>query len=958
MKRSIAIIFLLTFAASTSFCQVDAMTSATAKMPTEDIQIGIYQQPQIAEDIMSEMSLRHIGPAILPGRVGDIAINPKNPNQWYVLYGSGGLWKTNNRGISWEHIFTDGPFSLGCVTIDEKNTDVVWLGTGENEATRSMAFGDGVYKSTDAGQTWKCMGLETSEHIAKILIDPRDSDVVYVASQGPIWSKGGQRGLYKTTDGGQTWEPVLRISADTGVTDIVMDPRDPDVIYAAGWQRRRHVGVLIGGGQEAQIFKTTDGGQSWKMLYKGLPAVDFGRIALAVSPHNPDVVYAAIVAEGNESGFFRSADCGETFVRQSNYRILDPQYYGELYCDPHKFDKLYSVDMMMNYTEDGGKTFQRVNWRMHVDYHALAFDKTNSDYLLVGNDGGLYETFDAGKTWRHFTNMPTYQLYRVSVDNALPFYNVYGGSQDNGTIGGPSRTMNRVGIRTSDWYSVGGGDGMQSRVDPQDANIIYTQSQNGAISRMDLRTGESKGIRPRPDSNTPDVRWNWDTPLIVSPHNASTLYYGGSVLFKSDDRGDNWQAISGDLTRQIDRDTIPVMGQIWGSDAVAKNLYTTEYGICNALSESSIKQGLIYFGTDEGLIQVTENDGKTWTKYDSFPTVPNMATVSDLFASQHDENTVYASFHNYQYGDYTPYLLKSTDKGKTWESIASNLPDKYFLWCIYEDSVNKDLLFAGTEFGLFVTVDCGKNWVPLKSGAAKAAFRDMEIQKCRSDLVCGTFAYGFYILDDITPLRSLTPETLDKAGAMLGLRDAYYYNEHSYVAAAYGNETYPNPPFGAMLTYYLSEDITDANSCEVQDVVLTIAGADANEVSRINGPGTKGIHRVVWNLRSGSGGGFARRGFGGFEQEEEQWQEEEEMWMEEEFEEEEALPASGNDTPRSRPATAQRQRRQRGSRSSVVKPGVYKVVLNKTVNGDLEAMDQGQEFKVLPLPGAEVVWPD
>ncbi len=405
---------------------------------------------RLTSELVGELRLRSLGPALKPGRVADIAVDPRNRSLWYLANASGGLWKTTNRGINWEPIFDEGgSYSLGCVTIDTRNPDVIWLGTGENSSNRSVGYGDGVYKSADGGQSWKRMGLSDSQHIGRILVDPRDSDVVFVAAEGPLWSGGGDRGLFKTTDGGRTWKAVLEIGANTGVTDITFDPRDPDVIYAASYQRRRHVGLLIGGGPESAIYKTIDGGRTWKKLSNGLPAVDIGRIALAVSPQKPDVVYALVCA-GDESGFFRSADRGQTWTRQSNYKVIDPQYYGEIYADPHQFDRIYAVDMITNVTEDGGKHFERVSWRMHVDHHAMAFDPTDRNHLLVGNDGGLYESYDHGQTWCHFTNLPTSQFYRVEADNALPFYNVYGGTQDNGSIGGPSRTINRVGIRTSE----------------------------------------------------------------------------------------------------------------------------------------------------------------------------------------------------------------------------------------------------------------------------------------------------------------------------------------------------------------------------------------------------------------------------------------------------------------------------------------------------------------------------
>jgi photosystem II stability/assembly factor-like uncharacterized protein len=556
--------------------------SATAQQPAE---IAPPPRPRLPAPFtaatLKALSLRPIGPCITPGRVGDIAIDPKNRSTWYVALASGGLWKTTNRGISWKSIFENhGSYSIGCVTVDPKNSDVVWLGTGENQSQRSVGFGDGVYKSTDGGTTWKHTGLSDSEHIAKILIDPRNSNVAYVASQGPLWSPGGDRGLFKTTDGGKTWNAVLAISENTGITDASFDPRDPDVIYAVSYQRRRNVGVLIGGGPESAIHKTTDGGKTWERLTKGLPEADMGRIALAVSPQKPEVVYAHVqTATGKDrGGFFRSEDAGNTWTKRGTATVQDGQYYGEIVPDPHTFDRLYVMDITVQMTDDGGKTFRRQSWATHVDHHALAFDPGDPSHLLSGNDGGLYESYDGGKSWRHFDTLSSTQFYRVAVDNAVPFYNIYGGAQDNGTMGGPSRSRNQVGVRTSDWGRVGGSDGMQPRVDPTDPDTVYTSSQNGSLVRLDRQTGRNTPISPARGGGKGAGgigRWNWDTPFIISPHNPKRLYYAGSKLYRSDDRGDNWKAISPDLTRQLDPTKVEVMGKLWGADAVSRNTFTT-----------------------------------------------------------------------------------------------------------------------------------------------------------------------------------------------------------------------------------------------------------------------------------------------------------------------------------------------------------------------------------------------
>lgn len=897
MKRVVSVICVVSLFLLQNGLLLAAGGDVGESKPTREGEI------QLSPELFGELGLRSLGPAIKPGRIADIAIDPQNSSVWYLANASSGLWKTTNRGISWEPIFDQGgSYSLGCVTIDPKNSDVVWLGTGENSSNRSVGFGDGVYKSTDGGKSWECMGLRDSQHIGRILVDSRNPDVVFVAVEGPLWSAGGDRGLFKTTDGGKTWKAVLKISDDTGITDIAFDPRNPDVVYAASYQRRRHVGLLIGGGPESAIYKTTDGGRSWKKLSRGLPSVDKGRIALAVSPQKPDVVYALIYAKGDESGFFRSADRGETWKRQSNYKVIDPQYYGEIFADPHQFDRIYTMDMRINVTEDGGKNFKRVAWKMHVDNHAMAFDPDDSSHLLVGNDGGLYESYDHGGTWRHFTNLPTGQFYRVAVDNALPFYNVYGGTQDNGSMGGPSRTVNRVGIRNSEWFPTGGGDGFQPRIDPDNMDIVYGLSQNGVAFRFDKSTGIRTGIRPRQEPGSPASRWHWDTPLLISPHSPSRVYLAGNCLYRSDDRGDNFRAVSGDLTRQLDAENQLIMGRVWGPDAVQKNNFTTALSVISALDESRLVEGLLYVGTDDGLVQVSEDGGKKWRPIEEFPGIPRHAYVSDVCASEHDSDTLYAAFNNYQRGDFKPYLLKSNDRGRTWESIAGNLPGRHFVWSIVEDSKNPELLFAGTEFGLFFTVDGGRQWVQLRNGAPTVAFRDLAIQRRENDLVCATFGRGFYVLDDYTPLRHIKPETLTENGVLFKPRDAWVYNELGYIYSAFGNFTTPNPQFGATLHYYLSEEFVRKGS---DKVVISITNGIGQTVCEITCPATAGLHRVVWDLKGST---------------------------------EQNVKSGG-------------QGRRKGSSNELVKPGGYAVSLQGVINGKKTRLGKSQLIQVKSISG-------
>lgn len=833
------------------------------------------------------LELRSIGPAVASGRIADIAVHPTRPGTWYVAVASGGVWKTVNAGTTWTPIFDgEGSYSIGCVTLDPNDPLVVWVGTGENKSQRSVSYGDGVYKSVDGGQSWENVGLETSEHISRIVVDPRDSDVVYVASQGPLWNPGGERGLFKTTDGGKTWSPSLEISENTGVTDVWMDPRNPDVLYASAYQRRRHVWTLINGGPESGIYKSTDAGETWTEMTNGLPKGDMGRIGLAVSPVDPDVVYAIVEAAfEEEEGFYRSTDAGRNWTRMSGYMSGSPQYYNEIVPDPVKVDRVYSMDTYMHVTEDGGATFNQVGERYkHVDNHALWIDPSNTDYLLAGCDGGVYESWDRGATWNYKSNLPVTQFYRVAVDNARPFYNVYGGTQDNFTMGGPSRTTTANGIVNSDWYVTQSGDGYETVVDPEDPNILYSQAQYGILIRYDRLSGEMIDIQPKHEPGEDPLRFNWDSPVILSPHSRTRLYFAAQRLFRSDDRGDSWTAISPDLTAQIDRNTLPVMGRVWSVDAVAKNKSTSFYGNIVSLVESPLVEGLLYVGTDDGLVQVTEDGGGTWRRVETFPGIPARTYVSDLEASLHDADVVYASFANYKMGDFKPYVLRSADRGRTWSPITGDLPERGSVHTLAEDHEKPDLLFAGTEFGAFFTVDGGSRWIQLEGGVPPIAVRDLDIQRRENDLALGTFGRGFYILDDYSPLRQVSLELLEGEASLFPVKGAWMYiprtplglREKGFQGDAF--YTAPNPPFGAVFTYYLKDTIQtrkqqrreaekavaengedvaypswDELRAEAREeapaIRLTVRDADGGVVRRIEGPVTAGFHRVAWDLR-------------------------------------------------------------------------------------------------------------
>lgn len=909
---------------------------------------------QVSDSTFMGLKLRNIGPAFMSGRIADIAIHPKNENIWYVAVGSGGVWKTTNAGVTWKAIFDhESSYSTGCVTIDHNNPENIWVGTGENVGGRHVGYGDGIYMSTDGGTKWKNMGLKKSEHISKIIIHPENSNIIWVAVQGPLWSKGGERGLYKTTNGGKTWKKVLSVNEWTGVTDLLIDPRNPNRLYAATWQRHRNIAAYMGGGPGSGIYRSEDGGENWTKLTKGLPGGNKGKIGLAISPQKPDILYAAIELNRRKGAVYQSTNRGESWVKGADAvsGATGPHYYQELYASPHQFNLIYLVDVRMQVSEDGGKTFKRMNEKFkHSDNHAIAFKKSDPNYMLVGTDGGIYESFDQTKNWRYLENLPLTQYYKVAVDDSKPFYNIYGGTQDNNTQMGPSRTDNLHGIRNADWEVVLFADGHQPATEPGNPDIVYAEWQQGNLVRIDRTTGEVVHIQPQPTEGEGHERYNWDAPILLSPHSSTTLYFASQRVWKSKDRGNNWTAISGDLTRNQERIALPIMGKKQSWDSPWDISAMSNYNTITSLAESPKKEGVIYAGTDDGFIQITEDGGKNWRKIEvsKLPGVPATAFVNDIKADLYDVNTVYIALDNHKYGDYTPYLFKSTNMGKSWVSIRGNIPNRTLVWRIVQDHVKPNLLFAATEFGIYFTISGGKKWTMLKGGVPTISFRDLAIQRRENDLVGASFGRGFFIFDDYSVLRHVSEEQLNKEATLFPVKDAWWYIPRSVIGfsenAFQGAGLYmaPNPPFGAIFTYYLKDGLKSKKQIRQEEekklikakkdipfpgwaelekehtdidpvIWLTVTDATGNVIRRIKGKTGKGFHRIAWDLRYPS---FNVIKIDDIKDE------------------------------------------QSGQSGILVTPGIYKVQFSKQENGKITILSEPMEFKVIQMQKGSIEGPD
>ena len=834
--------------------------------------------PQNSTDKFKNLEFREIGPAVMGGRIDDFAVVESNPNIVYVGTASGGVWKTTNNGTTWEPVFDkEGVSTIGDIAIAPSDPSVVWVGTGEPNNRQSSSWGDGIYKSLDAGKTWKKMGLGATHHIGRIVIHPTNPEVVYVAAQGHLWGPNPERGVYKSSDGGKTWSQVLKINDDTGVTDIAMDQESPDILYAAAYERRRTPFGFDGGGPGSAIYKTTDGGATWKKLTKGLPyenGGDAGRIGLDVYRKDPNIVYAEIQHE--RGGTFRSEDKGETWKRMGETDPR-PSYYSQIRVDPNNDLRIWELGAQMYYSEDGGKTFttQRVHG-IHGDFHGMWIDPANSNHMLTGSDGGIHWSDDAGKNWNFLNVIAIGQFYEVALDNEKP-YHICGGLQDNGSWCGPSQTLTRDGIVNEDWQVIHGGDGFYAAIDNVEPWIVYTESQDGHIARRDMRTGQQRSMMPEAKAGEPHYRFQWNSPVAISSHNHTTVYYGGNYLFKSTDRGDSWTRLGGDLTTGADRSKVPILGKVPDKNTLSRDDGVEDYPTITTISESPLTPNVLWVGTDDGNLQVTRDGGKTWKNVASkVPGVPKGTYVSRVVASKTGEGAAFVAFDGHRSDDYGVYLFATSDYGETWKSSCNGIPDSAgTVHVIREHPRNTNLLFAGTEFGLWVSWDRGGTWTALKNNFPTVPVDDIEIQARDNDLVLATHGRSIWILDDLTPLEKMDASGANSPLTFFPPRTAttWFLRQRRW-SAGQQMFTAKNPPYGALLSYYLkealpaetakrsSEDRTEtaatrprrearAEAPERKEgrVKITVLDKDGKVIREFDGPGAAGVNRTTWDLR-------------------------------------------------------------------------------------------------------------
>ena len=793
--------------------------------------------------IAAGLSWRSIGPAISGGRITDIEVVPGTQSHFYVGSASGGVWKTENHGTTWEPVFDDaGNLSVGDIALAPSDPLEIWVGTGEANNRNSSPWGEGVYHSSDGGKTWSLKGLEETRHIGRIVIHPSDPDVVWVAAVGHLFGPNPERGVFRTRDRGATWERVLYIDEDTGVIDLAMDPADPDILYAATYQRRRRAWGFVGGGPASGIQKTTDGGETWRELSDGLPEGDMGRIGLAVSPRDANLVMA--IVEADDGGVFRSEDKGESW-RKVNDLNQRPMYYSTLRIDPNDEQRVYQVAGALHRSTDGGASFTALpmeleyNMGVHVDHHALWIDPKDSDHMILGNDGGVYSTWDMGANWTFLANLPIGQFYDVDLDMSDPYF-VYGGLQDNNSYRGPSRTRRYQGILNRDWQVVDYGDGMYAEADWSDPGTVYVTSQNAGIVRVNVATGDRKALKPVTRDTANDYRFDWKSPILVSPHDPDRVYLGGNRLFISDDRGTSWRETE-DLTRQLHQDSLPIMGVLADSTTLSKHDGTSGYGEITAVSESPVTSGVLWIGADDGTVQVSQDDGLTWTDVtDKIPGMPFPYYVSWVEASHEDVGRAYVSLDGHWDDDYGPHLFVTEDFGESWRSLSESLGSRT-VNVVREHPENPDLLFVGAEDGVYATRDRGVTWAMVGTGMPRVPVDDLEIHPRDQDLVAGTHGRGIWILDDISPLAQANSASLERPQLVEPRPATLFLYRNDVPSVGQGTYRAPNPTFGANLDYWLPE--------EADDVELRIRNASGEVVRTLEGASSAGLNRVTWDLR-------------------------------------------------------------------------------------------------------------
>jgi photosystem II stability/assembly factor-like uncharacterized protein len=833
-------------------------------------------QPNLTDKLKS-LEFREIGPAVMGGRIDDFAVVENNPNTVFVGVASGGVWKTTNNGTTWEPVFDKESVStIGDIAIAPSDPSVVWVGTGEPNNRQSSSWGDGAYKSLDGGKTWKKMGLEATRHIGRIVIHPRNPDVVYVAALGHLWGPNPERGVYKTTDGGKTWTQILKLNDDTGVSDMAMDPESPDTLYAAAYERRRAPYGFNGGGPDSAIYKTTDGGVTWRKLTKGLPyenGGETGRIGLDIYRKDPNIVYALVQHE--KGGIFRSEDKGETWKKMSDTNPR-PSYYSQVRVDPNNDLRIWVLGAPMFFSEDGGKTFstQRVQ-KIHGDFHALWIDPANSNHIIAGSDGGIHWSYDDGKTWDFLNTIAIGQFYEVALDNERP-YHICGGLQDNGSWCGPSQTLTRDGIANEDWQVIHGGDGFYAEIDNAEPWIVYTESQDGYVDRRDLRTGQQRSVRPEAKAGEPHYRFQWNSPLAISAHDHNTIYYAGNYLFKSTDRGDNWTRLGADLTTGVDRNKLQVFGRTPDKTTLSRHDGVQEYATITTLSESPLTSNVLWAGTDDGNLQVTRDGGKSWKNVaPKTPAMPKGTYVSRVVASKFGEGSAYVAFDGHRGDDYGIYILATNDYGESWKAIRNGIPDSAgSVHVVREHPRNQNLLFAGTEFGLWISWDRGANWTALKNNFPTVPVDDIEIQARENDLVLATHGRSIWVFDDLTPIEKMDTSVAASDLTFFAPRPAATWHiRNRRWSAGQKMFTAKNPPYGAILNYYLKEAVppetpkkgneddkakkdqaddkpkTNAAAEKEGKVKISVYDRDGRLVRELDGPGNAGVNRTNWDLR-------------------------------------------------------------------------------------------------------------